>query len=119
VQRILPILHLPLPLPILQRIFRLLFLAKAELVAGRQSVLVCVFAIMASQIQEVFVKYMERVLQKLDTPRFSYWRGLHRDDGGPNRLFFAYLFNDYALAIGFLQDAKLIRSQVLCDTCGR
>jgi hypothetical protein len=71
VQRILPILHFPLPLPTRQRIFRFLFLAKAELVAGRESMLVRVFAIMASQIQEVFVKYMERVLKKLDTPRFS------------------------------------------------
>jgi hypothetical protein len=70
---------------------------------------------MASKLQEVVVKYMERVQQKTNVPRFSYGRGLLRDDGGPNRLFFTYLFGNDALAITFLRDAKLIRSQVLCD----
>jgi len=56
---------------------------------------------MVSQLQQVVVQYIGT-----------------RDDGGPNRLFFAYLFGD-ALPISFLQDAKLIRSQVLCDSCGR
>jgi hypothetical protein len=70
---------------------------------------------MVSQMQEVVVKYMERVQQKSYVPRFSYGRGLLRDDGGPNRLFFTYLFGVDALAISFLQDTKLIRSQVLCE----
>jgi hypothetical protein len=70
---------------------------------------------MVSQMQEVVVIYMERVQQKTYVPRFSYGHGLLRDDGGPNRLFFTYLLGDDALAINFLQDAKLIRSQVLCD----
>jgi hypothetical protein len=72
-----------------------------------------------SQMQEVVVKYMDRVQRKTGVPRFSFGRGLLRDDGGPNKLFFSYLFGDDALSISFLQDAKLIRSQVLCDTCGR
>jgi hypothetical protein len=70
-------------------------------------------------MQEVVVKYMQRVLQKSNVPRFSYGRGLLRGDGGPNILFFTYLFGDDALVISFLQDAKLIRNQILCDTCGR
>ena len=65
------------------------------------------------EMQEVVFQYMQRIQQKSGVPRFSYRCRLLRDDGGPNRLFFAYLFGDDALAIGFLQDAKLIRSQVL------
>jgi hypothetical protein len=68
---------------------------------------------MASQIQEVVVKYVERVQQKSNVPRFSYGRGLLRDDGVPNRLFFTYLFGYDALAITFLKDAKLIRSRAV------
>jgi hypothetical protein len=80
-------------------------------------VCVCVLAgllKMVSQTQEVVVKYMEPVQQKRYVPRFSYGRGLLRDDGVPNRLFFTYLLGDDALAISFLQDAKQTRSQVLC-----
>jgi hypothetical protein len=61
------------------------------------------------------VKYVERVQEKTNVPRCSYGRGLLRDDGGPKRLFFTYLLGEDALAISFLQDAKLIRSQVLCE----
>jgi hypothetical protein len=71
---------------------------------------VCVLAEllkMVSQMQAVVVKCMERVQQKTYVPRFSYGRGLLRDDSGPNRLFFTYLLGDDALAISFLQDAKL------------
>ena len=39
---------------------------------------------MVSQMQQVVVKYMERVQQKSYVPRFSNGRGLLRDDGGPN-----------------------------------
>ena len=73
---------------------------------------------MVSQMQEVVGKYIECLQLKSNVSRFSYGRGLMRGDG-PNRLFFTYLFGDDALAISFLQDTKLIRSQVLCDTCGR
>jgi hypothetical protein len=63
-----------------------------------EKVCACVFfALMVSVMQDFIVKYMERVLQRPDTPRFSYGRGLLRGDG-PNRLFFAYLFQDNALA---------------------
>jgi hypothetical protein len=52
-------------------------------------------------------------------PRFSYGRALLRDDGAPNRLFITYLFSDQAMAIRFLQDVGLLRSQVQCNICGR
>jgi hypothetical protein len=71
-----------------------------------QKVGLCVFAEllkMVSQMQEVVVKYMERVQQKTYVPRFSYGRGLLRDDSCANRLFFTYLLGDDALANTFLQ----------------
>ena len=77
---------------------------------------VCAFCrSMCSEIQQVVEKYLELVQAKSYVPPFSYGRGLLRDDGGPNRLFFTYLFGDDALAISFLQDVKLIRSKVLCE----
>jgi hypothetical protein len=54
---------------------------------------------MASQIEEVVVKYIKRIQQKQNLPRVSYGRGLLRVDGGPNRLFFANPFGGHALAI--------------------
>jgi hypothetical protein len=41
------------------------------------------------------------------------------DDGDPNRFFRTYLFTDQAVAIEFLQDVGLLRSQVPCSTCGQ
>jgi len=73
---------------------------------------------MVSEIQEVVEKYMKLHQRETKVPRSSYGRELYRDDGDPNKLYFAYLFRDEALAISFLQDAKHIRSKVLCDTCG-
>ena len=72
-----------------------------------------------SQLQQVVAKYVQRVKEISFVPVFSYGRGLLRDDGGPNRFFFTFLFCDQALAIALLQEVKLIRSEVLCDTCGR
>ena len=108
-------------IPIQQRFSRLLFVSIAWFIGDTESV--CVLAellqVWCHRCQEVVVKYMELLQQKSYVPRFSYGSGLLRDDGGPNRLFFTYLFRDDALAISFLHDAKLIRNQVLCDTCGR
>jgi len=70
-----------------------------------------------SHILEVVREYVERLQGLPFVPRFSYGRGLFRDDGGPNRLFFTYLFCERALAIQFLKDVNLIRSKVLRETC--
>ena len=70
-----------------------------------------------SEIQQIVPEYVQRVQDIPNVPSLSYGRGLLRDDGGPNRLFFTFLFCDKALAIRSLQDVKLIRSKVLCDTC--
>ena len=77
------------------------------------------FNSMVSEILKVVGEYVQRLQGMSYVPPFSFQRGLYRDDGGPNRLFFTYLFCDKALAIRFLQDVKLIRSQVLCEFCGR
>jgi transposase-like protein len=41
-----------------------------------------------------------------------------REDGGPNRKFFFQLF-DKGMAMKFMLDVGLLRSKVLCNTCGR
>ena len=69
---------------------------------------------MVSQLQQVAIQYIERLQLKSYVPRFSYGRGLTGDDGGPNRLFFVYLFGDDALAICFLQDAPSPRTTSSC-----
>jgi hypothetical protein len=52
-------------------------------------------------------------------PDLSYLRRMVRGDGDPNRFFLTYLFTDRAVAIEFLQDVGLLRSQMPCNTCGR
>ena len=51
----------------------------------------CIFSNMVSEIQQVVAEYVQRVLNIPFVPPFSYERGLLRDDGGPNRLFFTFL----------------------------
>jgi len=74
---------------------------------------------MVSELVQVGGEYVQQLQGMSFVPPFSFGRGLYRDDGGPNRLFFTYLFCDKALAIRFLTDVKLIRNEVLCETCGR
>jgi hypothetical protein len=74
---------------------------------------------MAARMEEVVRQYKERLRRMQHVLRFSYGRGLLRDGGGPNRLFLTFLFTDKAMAIRFLQDVGLLRSQVQCNTCGR
>jgi hypothetical protein len=61
-------------IPILQRISRFLFVSIALFVGDTESVCVCVCfswitASMVSQMQEVVVKFMERVKLKTNVPR--------------------------------------------------
>jgi hypothetical protein len=74
---------------------------------------------MVSELLQVVGRYVHELQGMSFVTPFSFWRGLYRDDGGPNRLFFTYRFCDKARAFRFLTDATLIRSQVLCDHCGR
>ena len=52
---------------------------------------------MVPQIKQVVAEYVQHVLNIPFVPPFSYKRGLLRDDSGPNRLFFTFLFCDKAL----------------------
>ena len=47
-----------------------------------------------SQLQQVVAKYVQHVKEISFVPVFSYGRGLLRDDGGPNRFFFTFIFCD-------------------------
>jgi hypothetical protein len=56
-----------------------------------ESVCVCVILLKkkkkkVSEMKEVAEKYIQRVQQITNVPRYSYGLGLLRDDGGPNRL---------------------------------
>ena len=42
-----------------------------------------------------------------------------RSDGGPNKLFFCYLFTDHAMAIEFFKDISLLRRTMQCESCGQ
>jgi len=74
---------------------------------------------MVSELVQMVGEYVPQIQGMSFVPPFSFGRGMYRDDGGPNRLFFTYLFCDKALAIRFLTDVKLIGSEVLCEICGR
>jgi len=61
-----------------------------------------------------------RTLRRMPhVPRFSYGRGMVCDDGATNMSFFYYLFCDQAMAIQFMKENGLLRSKVLCKTCGQ
>ena len=52
-------------------------------------------------------------------PRLSHGRRMLRSDGGPNKLFFCYLFTDHAMAIEFFKDIGLLRRTMQCESCGQ
>jgi hypothetical protein len=56
---------------------------------------------------------VQRVQEISFVPRFSYGRGLLRDDDGPNRVFFTFLFATKHLPLLFCKEVKLIRSEVI------
>jgi transposase-like protein len=74
---------------------------------------------MVEKIKEVVKEYEQRLRGMPCVPKLSYGRPMLREDGGPNRMFFSYLFTEQALAIQFLKDVGLLRSKVQCNNCGR
>jgi hypothetical protein len=69
----------------------------------RQGFFMCVchlhrfsIANVVSEIQQIVPEYVQCVQDIPFVPSFSYGRGLLRDDGGLNRLFFTFLFRDKA-----------------------
>jgi hypothetical protein len=74
---------------------------------------------MVAHILEVVMQYEERKRRLQKVPRFSYGLRMVRADGGPNRLFFFILFNDHAMAIGFLKEIGLLRRTMQRDSCSR
>ena len=47
---------------------------------------------MVSELVQVVGEYVQQLQGMSFVPPFSFGRGMYRDDGGPNRLFFTYLF---------------------------
>jgi hypothetical protein len=74
---------------------------------------------MVQNISDIILDNEKRLRGMPFFPRSSYGRSMLREDGGPNSDFLTYLFCDRDLGVQFLQDVGLIRSKVLCNTCGR
>jgi hypothetical protein len=51
--------------------------------------------------------------------KHSFGRTARVSDGAVNKLFLMYLFLGFHIAIQFLKETGLIRSQMTCSTCGR
>ena len=84
-------------LPTVQRVFGVLLDPLSSFV--RRCILssVCAYSFfhrIVSELQQVVGEYVKHLLGMYFVPPFSFGRGLYRDDGGPNRLFFTYLFCD-------------------------
>jgi len=74
---------------------------------------------MVQHICEVVAEY-EKCLQGMPfVPKSSHGRAMLWEDGAPNKIFLTYLLCDQAMAIQFLKDMGLLRSNMKCNTCGR
>jgi len=69
---------------------------------------------MVAHILQVVTEYKERLRRMPYVPRFSYGRGMLRDDGAPNRFFINYLCCDQAMAIQFMKEVGWLQSKVQC-----
>jgi len=69
-------------------------------------------------LQALIGNYKERLMAMPTAPNPSFGRPAFGVDGAMNRLFITHLFLDFDIAIQFLKDTGLIRSQMTCYTCG-
>ena len=69
-------------------------------------------------LQALIGIYKERLMAMPTAPNPSFGRPAFGVDGAVNRLFLMHLFLDFDIAIQFLKDTGLIRSQMTCYTCG-
>jgi len=76
------------------------------------------FVEMVQAIQAVIAICKERLMAMATAPDTSYGRAAFGVDGAVNRRFLWHLFLDFSIAIQFLKDTGLIRSQMTCETCG-
>jgi hypothetical protein len=73
---------------------------------------------MVQALQALIGIYKERLMGIPTAPSPSFGRPAFGVDGAVNRLFLMHLFLDFDIAIQFLKDTGLIRSQMTCYTCG-
>jgi len=74
---------------------------------------------MVGKLKEIVDEYEKRLQEMPFILRGSYRRPMIRQDGGPNTDFLTYPFCDNGLAMHFLKDVSLLRSNVQCNTCDR
>jgi hypothetical protein len=72
---------------------------------------------MVQALKAVIDDYLQRLMAMPWGPKPSFGRKVFGDDGAVIRLFIMYLFLDFGIAIQFLKDTCLIRSQMTCYTC--
>jgi hypothetical protein len=74
---------------------------------------------MVEAVKSINSSYQQHLMEMPFAPRSSFGRDALGDDSTANKLFLMYLFIDMDLAIQFLKDMGLLRTQVTCNTCGR
>jgi hypothetical protein len=74
---------------------------------------------MASRFEAVVKKYQEKLKGNGRFPATSFGRSLVGRNGVASRMLFAYLFEDNEKALGFLQEAVLLRNVMPCPKYGR
>jgi len=69
---------------------------------------------MVQRLCELVAEYEQRLREMSFVPKSSYGRRVLREYGEPNRMFITFLYSDHAVAIQFLKDVGLLRSNVQC-----
>jgi hypothetical protein len=69
------------------------------------------------RIKEIVAELEERLRKMPSVPTFSYGSGQVRKGGAPNRNILKQLFGHKDLAIQYLTDVGLVRSNVRCNVC--
>lgn len=73
---------------------------------------------MVENIKEFIPQYQHRIVEMSCVPKRSYRHSAVGINGCVSMVFLMFLFSDKDLGIQFLKDVGLIRSKVLCNTCG-
>jgi len=74
---------------------------------------------MVQRITNTIKDYHESLREMPYVPLTSFSRHSLGYCGDVNKIFLAFLFCDQAICLQFLKDVRIIRSKVLCYSCGR
>jgi hypothetical protein len=74
---------------------------------------------MVHHISNVIKEYQNKLREMPFVPKTLYQRDSLGYCGDANKNFLTFLFNNSAIGIQFLKDARLIRSKLHCNSCFR